>query len=65
MVRRETGIELDERALGIAAEMIFGMGRMRYARTCKEVFVGEYRIRPTAMDAKNHCSVKPDGAAAL
>jgi uridine phosphorylase len=51
-------------ALGMEAEMIFGMGRMRYARTCKVVFAGAYRIRPTAMDAKNHCSGQPDGAAA-
>ena len=65
MVRRETCKWLDERALGIAAEMIFGMGRMRYARTCKVVFVGAYRIRPTEIDAKNHCSGQPDGAAAL
>ena len=63
------GWRSDERALGIAAEMIFGMGRMRYvgrmryARTCKVVFAGAYRIRPTAMDAKNHWSGKPDGAA--
>ena len=35
---------------------------MRYARTCTGVFVGAYRIRPTAMDAKNHCSGQPDGA---
>ena len=64
MLRRETSKWLDERALGMEAEMIFGMRRMRYAHTCMGMFVGAYRIRPTTMDAKNHCSGQPDGAAA-
>ena len=64
MLRRETRKWLDERALGMEAEMIFGMRRMRYARTYMGRGGGAYRIRPTAMNAKNHCSGQPDGAAA-
>ena len=43
--------------------MVFGMRRRRYARTCMVVYAGAYRIRPMAMDAKNHLSGTPDGAA--
>ena len=52
-------------APGIAAEMIFGIKAYAIRPYMHGVFVGVYRIRPTAMNAKNYCSGKHDGAAAF
>ena len=51
-------------ALGMEAEMIFGMRRMRYTRTCMGGRRGVSHT-PNGNGCQNHCSGQPDGAADL
>lgn len=64
VLRRETCDRLDERALGIEAEMIFGVSTCPCEKEVPPAPLVALRNDGACLSRQNHCSGKPDGAAA-